>query len=218
MALIDSHQFTRECFISAAFSMQPMLAFTPYASVGEFAGSSIQSVDLVVYVHHGAASVGLEDVTAILRYVPPRCLIVISDWLTEDSGHLLNEFETRSAAVVQARHSSLQKTVSTFYLVHHGRQGSISLPVQHDSWMSQRETMPLRHGYASRVEVSDLTRRERMVLEHVRQGESNKEIAEGLIMSISTVKAHVRNIMQKTGATNRIQLALNAERYSGQAN
>ncbi|MCB8875723.1 response regulator transcription factor [Acidisoma silvae] len=78
--------------------------------------------------------------------------------------------------------------------------------------------MPLRHGYASRVEVSDLTRRERMVLEHVRQGESNKEIAEGLIMSISTVKAHVRNIMQKTGATNRIQLALNAERYSGQAN
>ncbi|MCB8879782.1 response regulator transcription factor [Acidisoma cellulosilytica] len=82
--------------------------------------------------------------------------------------------------------------------------------------MLQRETPPIRPAFPSRSEIADLTRRERMVLEHVCQGQSNKEIAEALVMSISTVKAHVRNIMQKTGASNRIQLALNADRHNGQ--
>jgi DNA-binding NarL/FixJ family response regulator len=45
-------------------------------------------------------------------------------------------------------------------------------------------------------------------------GKPNKIIAYELGMSESTVKVHVRNIMQKMGATNRTQAAYKGQRFS----
>ncbi|MDJ1007721.1 MAG: response regulator transcription factor [Paracoccaceae bacterium] len=53
-----------------------------------------------------------------------------------------------------------------------------------------------------------LTERERDVVGKLRMGKPNKIIAYELGISISTVKVHVRNIMRKTGATNRVEAAL----------
>lgn len=53
-----------------------------------------------------------------------------------------------------------------------------------------------------------LTRREVQVLELVRSGKTNVEIARALFIEIDTVKFHVRNIMLKTGVHNRVALAL----------
>jgi DNA-binding NarL/FixJ family response regulator len=55
---------------------------------------------------------------------------------------------------------------------------------------------------------SMLTSRQREVLEHIRQGESNKIIGRHLGMTEGTVKVHVRQIMRKVGANNRTQLAI----------
>lgn len=51
-----------------------------------------------------------------------------------------------------------------------------------------------------------LTVREREVLELIYQGSSNADIAEKLFISLSTVKTHVKNIFEKTGATSRMEL------------
>ena len=51
------------------------------------------------------------------------------------------------------------------------------------------------------------TPRQLAVLRHLRQGKANKIIAHELQMSESTVKVHVRNIMQKLKATNRTEVA-----------
>ncbi len=48
-----------------------------------------------------------------------------------------------------------------------------------------------------------LTAREREVLELIRRGGSNKEIADSLVISLATVKNHVHNILEKLGATRR---------------
>jgi two-component system nitrate/nitrite response regulator NarL len=53
-------------------------------------------------------------------------------------------------------------------------------------------------GHDARV-----TAREREILELMRHGRSNKEIAESLVISIATVKNHVHNILEKLGATRR---------------
>jgi len=53
-----------------------------------------------------------------------------------------------------------------------------------------------------------LTGREHEVVCKLKQGKPNKIIAYELGISISTVKVHVRNILRKAGATNRIQAAL----------
>jgi DNA-binding NarL/FixJ family response regulator len=55
---------------------------------------------------------------------------------------------------------------------------------------------------------SDLTRRQRDVLGLISQGKSNKLIADALVMSESTVKAHVKQIIKRLRVANRTQAAL----------
>jgi two-component system nitrate/nitrite response regulator NarL len=53
-----------------------------------------------------------------------------------------------------------------------------------------------------------ITHREMEILEAVVAGCTNKEIASRLLLSVETVKHHVTNIFNKTGASNRLELAL----------
>ena len=57
-----------------------------------------------------------------------------------------------------------------------------------------------------------LTVREREVLELIVDGKSNPEIAEIIMVTIHTVKAHVANIMQKLAVDDRTQAAVKALR------
>ncbi|WP_188187797.1 response regulator [Nonomuraea sp. SYSU D8015] len=57
-------------------------------------------------------------------------------------------------------------------------------------------------------ELPELSPRERDVLAMVGAGLSNREIAERLYLGVSTVKTHLANLMRKTGAQNRIRLAV----------
>jgi len=56
--------------------------------------------------------------------------------------------------------------------------------------------------------LKDLTRREYEIALRVGNGESNKQIAHALDISERTVKAHLTNVFQKTGATDRLKMAL----------
>ena len=52
-----------------------------------------------------------------------------------------------------------------------------------------------------------LSPREREVLDLVSQGATNKEIADGLVISVGTVKNHIHNILDKLHLRNRAQIA-----------
>ena len=56
--------------------------------------------------------------------------------------------------------------------------------------------------------IEPLTSREEEVLIPVAQGWTNSEIADGLHISISTVKAHLASLMRKLDARNRVELAM----------
>jgi DNA-binding NarL/FixJ family response regulator len=62
----------------------------------------------------------------------------------------------------------------------------------------------------------ELTRRQRDVLALISEGKSNKLIADALIMTESTVKAHVKQIIKRLHVANRTQAALIASRASWQ--
>ncbi|MBS4095865.1 MAG: response regulator [Sulfuricella sp.] len=53
-----------------------------------------------------------------------------------------------------------------------------------------------------------LTQREREILTHLAQGESNKVIARALDISHDTVKLHVRHILSKLNLTSRVEAAV----------
>lgn len=59
----------------------------------------------------------------------------------------------------------------------------------------------------------DLTSRETQILKLMTEGYSNMEIAQLLVISINTTKAHVANILQKLEVDDRLQAALKALKY-----
>lgn len=60
-----------------------------------------------------------------------------------------------------------------------------------------------------------LTRQQTVIMDHVASGLTNKEIAQRLGLSPSTVKTHVLAIYQKTGLPNRIALAVHWLIFTG---
>ncbi len=56
--------------------------------------------------------------------------------------------------------------------------------------------------------LDTLTQREREILTHLAQGESNKVIARALDISHDTVKLHVRHILSKLNLTSRVEAAV----------
>ena len=59
----------------------------------------------------------------------------------------------------------------------------------------------------------DLTAREAQILKLMTEGYSNMEIAQILVISINSTKAHVANILQKLEVDDRLQAALKALKY-----
>ncbi len=64
------------------------------------------------------------------------------------------------------------------------------------------------------LNVSILSPREVQVLENIKEGMKNPEIAEALALSTKTVENHVRNILLKLGVKNRTQAVVQALRRS----
>ncbi len=61
-----------------------------------------------------------------------------------------------------------------------------------------------------KIRRSDLTERELEVLRELTASLTNDEIADKLHISANTVKRHLQNIMEKTGFTSRLDLAIHA--------
>ena len=70
------------------------------------------------------------------------------------------------------------------------------------------DPLQIEFGMSTRAELSD---RELAVLRELTCGLSNKEIAERLRISHHTVRGHIQNIMEKTGFSNRLDLAIHAK-------
>ena len=61
---------------------------------------------------------------------------------------------------------------------------------------------------AEKEEFGGLTTREREVAAQIARGETNREIAEKLVLSERTVESHVTNILAKLGFTSRARIAI----------
>jgi DNA-binding NarL/FixJ family response regulator len=70
-----------------------------------------------------------------------------------------------------------------------------------------------RRDWSAQGRLSQLTRRERQVLEALARGQSDKEIAAGLFISPDTVRDHMVHILAKLGVESRLQALLFAVRH-----
>jgi DNA-binding NarL/FixJ family response regulator len=85
-----------------------------------------------------------------------------------------------------------------------------------DTFIPHRLAVRLANEYRERApqapEGPTLTRRELEILQLLALGYSNKAMAQQLVVSEHTVRAHLRNIMHKLSAENRVQAVARATR------
>jgi DNA-binding NarL/FixJ family response regulator len=84
-----------------------------------------------------------------------------------------------------------------------------------DALVAPNITARLLHTFARAERASEplqpidpLTEREEEILGQVAQGKTNTEIADGLFISLSTVKTHIASLMTKLQARNRVEIAI----------
>jgi NarL family two-component system response regulator LiaR len=70
--------------------------------------------------------------------------------------------------------------------------------------LSPEAAQALAHAAVNKNEGVELTDREREVLKLMVEGLNNAEIAERLVVSLSTVKYHISNILSKLQVDNRV--------------
>ncbi len=77
----------------------------------------------------------------------------------------------------------------------------------------QKPILPLKEINHKKIEELEISKREYEVLQKIADGLSNKEIADALFLSESTIKTHVSNLLIKLDAKRRTQALQIAKSY-----
>jgi DNA-binding CsgD family transcriptional regulator len=135
--------------------------------------------------------------------VPPARLETVPPTYVDSHDHvwLLVDKDSPIAAMFQQITSAEPTTMPVIGHVHHSHASSahVSLPL---SSSTQTDMAALA--------AESLSRREIDVLRLMADGQSNKEIAQALILALSTIKMHIKHIYGKLGVKNRVQAVAQA--------
>jgi len=135
---------------------------------------------------------GIAATRAILADYPDIKIIAMTSFEEEELVH---------GVLAAGAISYLLKNVSADEL-----SKAIRAAVSGRSTLSPEAARALVHATRStKQSLFDLTEREREVLNLVVQGNSNQQIADALVISVATVKAHISNILSKLQVSSRAE-------------
>ena len=174
----------------------------------EVVGQGADGVDVPALVARSRPDVVLMDVrmpridgiaaTARLTERPdPPAVVVITTFESDDAVHDALLAGARGFVLKRARPEELLAAVRTV-----ARTDSLVFPD------AIRRVGATRRTLAQPAWAHRLTARERDVLTHVARGETNAEIAESLVVSVETVKSHLRSLLAKSGSRHRTELVV----------
>jgi DNA-binding NarL/FixJ family response regulator len=174
----------------------------------EVVGQGADGVDVPALVERSRPDVVLMDVrmpridgiaaTARLTDRPDGpAVVVITTFESDDAVHDALLAGARGFVLKRARPEELLAAVRTV-----ARTDSLVFPEAIRRVTASRGTT-IEPAWAHR-----LTPRERDVLTHVARGQTNAEIAELLMISVETVKSHLRSLLAKSGSRHRTELVV----------
>lgn len=165
--------------------------------------------DVVVMDVRMPALSGIEATRRINEALPNVRVLVLS---AHDDDHYVFSLLRAGASGYLLKTAPISDLVRAIYQVHAGefpfdpnivRKLVLNLP--------GRRALPLEMN-ATRVEPEELSERELLVLRHLAQGMSNREIAQTLFISERTVQAHLTRLFAKMKVSSRLEAVLTAIR------
>jgi DNA-binding NarL/FixJ family response regulator len=174
----------------------------------EVVGQGADGVDVPALVARSRPDVVLMDVrmprvdgiaaTARLTERPDGpAVVVITTFESDDAVHDALIAGARGFVLKRARPEELLAAVRTV-----ARTDSLVFPDAIRRVAAARRTVT-RPAWADR-----LTTREREVLAQVARGKTNAEVASSLVVSVETVKSHLRALLAKSGSRHRTELVV----------
>jgi DNA-binding CsgD family transcriptional regulator len=171
------------------------------------------------YLHESPLwAISVDRVDAHLRFAQDRwseALDIVSPWiqgpttcpfeharLLELAADILGRLGRRAESL-DAAHSALDA---------YERLGARGRAERASTWIETHTPKP--RGRPRSYAPGELTSREHQILSLVAEGKTNREIAKILTVSPATVKKHVENILSKTGAKRRAELAARLPRQT----
>lgn len=215
IALIDDHKLFREG-VKRILSFEPAFDVVAEAGDGRDAKEIVEKYrpDIILMDINMPQINGIEATKQLLEDNPDLKVIILSihddeNYVTHAlqsgaQGYLLKEMDT----------DSLMEAIKVVY-----DGGSYLHPkVTHNLVQEYRRLVKNSQTENSVAEIEYrkplhlLTKRECQVLQLLSEGQSNRKIAETLVISEKTVKNHVSNILQKMNVNDRTQAVVTAIR------
>lgn len=214
--IIDDMTIERECLAKALSARQPGFEVITRGSRAEYRFGARPDIVLVSADAVDDGGRALPDLIGIVQGALSNVPIVVLAEDAESVTETANLFDLGVSGCLSYT-DGIEGLTQVLSLVLHGGacfpRGSICHKREAIRGVADpepgRPSVPTyEHVDSKPFHDTSLTARERDVVQQLRRGKPNKIIAYELGISISTVKVHVRNIMRKTGATNRVEAAL----------
>lgn len=189
MLLADDHAMFRE-------GMSEMLTTDEDIEVVGEAENGQEAVELVRKLKPDVVILDIEmpvmgaqaALTRMLRISPLPKVIIVTVFADP---RLVRELLGRGASAYLSKSASTQDLITTVHSVARGQyEDNVILSVP-------RGALDAAENNAARDQSSPLSRREMEILVSVARGMSNKQVAEKLHLSVTTVKRHLSNIYEK---------------------
>jgi len=144
---------------------------------------------------------GIEATKQIKKTNPTTAVLILSAY--DDDRYVLGLLDAGAAGYL-LKNATGQEVIQAIRSVHAGE--AVLHPAVAARLLSRAGRLSPRHAPIDGEEP--LTRRELEVLQLAAKGHSNKEIANELVLSVPTVKAHLVNIFNKLGVGSRTEAVL----------
>jgi len=199
IVLIESRSLLRECLSRCLLNEigYPIAAFHNVESWQEVSQQHHPLLFVISIIGTSKKDMHIDEVIRRLEPSKNAPIVILSD--TDDVKEVAESFRHGVRGHIPTA-TGLDVAVKAIQLV---LAGGVYAPASH-FWTTQPR-FPL-FCFGEKQEI--FTERQFAVLDAVRHGKANKVIARELQISENTVKVHLRNVMRKLGAKNRMEAAI----------
>jgi DNA-binding NarL/FixJ family response regulator len=203
--IVEDHQVVAEGLVML-LDEHPDLEVAGWAgSVAEAARYVVEHpVDVAVVDYWLPDGTGVEATAAMRAYRPDLAVLFLSGDDSDDA--VLAALEAGAAGYLVKSTSGADVAAA----VRRAAEGEILLPAQQLAALLARRREDARRQTERSRRVASLTQRERQVLELMTEGMDNRDMACRLSISYTTVRSHVRHLLQKLGARSKLEAVVKA--------